>query len=96
MPKRWTDKEVLLARRIVDQGSTEFLLYQDGDKPANELPTREDIEELRDMLLNAPLIPPDPPWWTQAVMWADTHQVWVKGYGWMQEDLWEDILDWKP
>lgn len=89
MVKRWTKSEVELARRI-ESGQWKDIFTSDvfSSKPL----TRKDFEDFMKMLDRQPIVPEDPPWWTQALQWADRGLLWIKGYGWMPEHLWKDIL----
>ena len=87
--RRFTDKEVELARRISEKVDLE------NWEKACQPPVEESFKEQMQRILDAPLQPsygPTPPWWEQAVAEADQNMVWVKGGGWMRKDLWEDIL----
>lgn len=89
MSRRFTDKEVELARRIKANVDNQFWAA------ACAPPEEQSIEDMAEMIMNAPLQPtcgPTPPWWEQAVAEADQNMVWVDGGGWMQRELWEDIL----
>lgn len=86
--RRFTDSEVALARRIKAKTDAEF-------RARIEEQREESLTESLKRIFDAPLQPscgPTPPWWEQAVAEADENLVWVSGYGWMQRELWEDIL----
>lgn len=87
---KWTKSQIELARRICDNEFNKFF---------NAEPKEETFREQVERILNQPIVPSygnEPPWWQQAVAWADQGLIWVRGYGWMQESLWEDIKNVKP
>jgi hypothetical protein len=96
MGRRWTDKEVALARRIINgQNKKIWIIAAEKSEKAEtviEGLTKEDFEEFRRMIEAQPFVQNDPPWWTQAVQWADYGLLWIKGYGWMREEMWECLV----
>jgi len=89
---RFTPSQVALARRICEA---------EWNKLFNHIcrydPPEETHEQWAKRILDAPIHPPEgpePPWWKQAIEWADRGRIWVKGYGYMREELWQDILEW--
>jgi len=80
----FTPAQVKLARRICAEESKDYFT------PKPPIP----FKEAWDNMMNAPIHPtggPTPPWWQQAVRWADNGDIWVGNFGYTDVNLWNDI-----
>lgn len=92
MGNRFSKSELALARRIKAKEDKKF--WDRACSPSEPLSTAS-LDDMKRSILEAPLQPSydkAPPWWEQAVAEADWDAVWVRGAGWMQQWLWNDIL----
>jgi len=89
---RFSAAELALARRIVAKEATDLEVEIERRK---HLSMSEAYLEFMSEIMNEPLQPSHgatPPWWKQAIMEADQGKLWVEGFGWMDTQLWDDIV----
>ena len=94
--RRFTDKELSLARRIAAKVAIDKAVALDLEQRRRRgMSEIEKWKEQMDRIMNSPLQVPGgttPPWWERAIVEADEDKVWVDGFGYMERCLWDDVV----